>query len=84
MIKKWFNIAIHTAENCLSPSYTATNTPWVWGLPEGKWLGLGSAQVSFYPWGCGYTVKPPSLRVKYNFINRREKCRWTWMSRIEI
>ena len=33
------------------------HTPWVWGLPEGKWLGLGSAQVAFYPWGCGYTVK---------------------------
>ena len=27
------------------------------GLPEGKWLGFGLAQVSFYPWGCGYTVK---------------------------
>ena len=24
---------------------------------EGKWLGFGSAQVSCYPWGCGYTVK---------------------------
>ena len=33
------------------------HTPWVWGLPVGKWIGFGSAQVSCYPWGCGYTVK---------------------------
>ena len=33
------------------------HTPWIWGLMEAKWLGLGSAQVSCYPWGCGYTEK---------------------------
>ena len=33
------------------------HTLWVWGVPEGKWLGLGSAQVSCYPRGCGYTEK---------------------------
>ena len=42
-----------TNNNIISCSYT----PWVWGLPEGKWLAFGSAEVSCYPWGCGYTVK---------------------------
>ena len=31
-------------------------------------LGFGSAQVSCYPWGCGYTVKefPPGKIIGYN------------------
>ena len=41
------------------------HTPWDWNLPEGKWLGLGSAQVSCYPWGCGYTVKDIPQGKKY-------------------
>ena len=35
----------------------------------GKWLGFASAQVSCYPWGCGYTAKDSHQGVKYSWVN---------------